>query len=314
MTLAAQAKEEQQFGDTTVPAQEPDWRLVKKMAIELLTRAKDLRIAVHLACALIRTDGLPGLTDGLALLRQLIERHWETVHPMLDPEDDNDPTLRVNTVVSLCDRDTTLRGLRDAPLVNSRMVGRFGLRHIEVANGKAPHQGEEAPPTTNSIDAAFMDCDVEELQQTAGVVATAIEHNEAIETALTDRVGASQAPSLSPLGDLLAEIHGILRVQLARRGIGSPAEQTADADGEASTPGAPARSIEGEINNRQDVLRVMDKICDFYARSEPSSPVPLLIRRAKRLVSMDFMQIVRDLAPDGVTQIETLRGTEDSSG
>jgi type VI secretion system protein ImpA len=58
------------------------------------------------------------------------------------------------------------------------------------------------------------------------------------------------------------------------------------------------------------VVRTLDRICGYYARNEPSSPIPLLLRRARRLVTMDFVDIVRDLAPDALAQVEALRGTE----
>ena len=63
-----------------------------------------------------------------------------------------------------------------------------------------------------------------------------------------------------------------------------------------------------EINSREDVIRVLDKICQYYQRFEPSSPIPMLLQRSKRLVSADFMDIVRDLAPDALAQVENLRG------
>ena len=50
----------------------------------------------------------------------------------------------------------------------------------------------------------------------------------------------------------------------------------------------------------------------YYERHEPSSPVPLLLKRAKRLVAKDFMEILRDLAPDGVDQAERISGPSDS--
>jgi type VI secretion system protein ImpA len=43
--------------------------------------------------------------------------------------------------------------------------------------------------------------------------------------------------------------------------------------------------------------------------------VPLLLRRAKRLATMQFVDIVRELAPGGMGEIDTLRGpttTEES--
>jgi type VI secretion system protein ImpA len=66
----------------------------------------------------------------------------------------------------------------------------------------------------------------------------------------------------------------------------------------------------GAISSREDVLRVLDRVCAYFAQHEPSSPVPLLLKRAKRLVSKDFLEILRDLAPDGVAQAEAIRGPE----
>jgi type VI secretion system protein ImpA len=55
---------------------------------------------------------------------------------------------------------------------------------------------------------------------------------------------------------------------------------------------------------------MMDKISSFFERSEPSSPVPLLMQRAKRLVSMSFMDILADIAPDGVKQAKNIGGID----
>jgi len=39
----------------------------------------------------------------------------------------------------------------------------------------------------------------------------------------------------------------------------------------------------------------------------------LLIRRAQRLMDKNFLEIIRDLAPDGLGQVERIAGTEASS-
>jgi type VI secretion system protein ImpA len=72
-----------------------------------------------------------------------------------------------------------------------------------------------------------------------------------------------------------------------------------------------ALSLEGEIRSREDVLRLLEKICEFYARAEPSSPVPLVLKRAARLAEMDFMQIMQDLSPDAISQIRTITGEKE---
>jgi type VI secretion system protein ImpA len=56
------------------------------------------------------------------------------------------------------------------------------------------------------------------------------------------------------------------------------------------------------------VVRALERISAYYAKHEPSSPIPLLVERCKRLVTMGFLDIIRELAPDGVRQIETLSG------
>jgi type VI secretion system protein ImpA len=66
----------------------------------------------------------------------------------------------------------------------------------------------------------------------------------------------------------------------------------------------------GDIVDRQDVIRMIDRICTYYERHEPSSPVPLLLARARRLVDMSFMEVLQDLAPDGMGQARHIGGIE----
>src|SRR5688572_31480048 len=89
----AQGKPEQMMGATVVPAEDPDWKVVVKSAQALMGRTKDLRVSVHLAKGLLRTGGLEGFSEALAVLRGLVDGYWDSVHPRLDPDDDNDPTM-----------------------------------------------------------------------------------------------------------------------------------------------------------------------------------------------------------------------------
>lgn len=311
---AAQPTAEQQLGDSVVRGAEPDWRDVRDRSIALLGRTKDLRVATCLTRALLGTEGMGGLNEGLALIRGLLETHWETVHPRLDPDDDNDPTMRMNTLATLCDYDAFLRGVREAPIVESRGFGRFSMRDIAIASGSQPApEGDHSPPEMSAVDGAFSDTDAETLEATAGAVAGAIESLTEIENYVTGAVGAASALSLSDLRGILSEIQQALAPQLARRGIGDATTAAAgDEDAGANGAGAPKRAAApGQINSRQDVIRMLDRVCDYYYRNEPSSPVPMLLRRAKGLVMKDFLDIVRDITPDGVMQAEMLRGQEE---
>ncbi len=311
---SARGKAEQQFGDTIVPAEEPDWAEVRRLALDLCKRTRDLRVFDYLARASIRTHGYAGLNDALALVRGSLERYWDSIHPQLDPDDDNDPTARVNIISSLCDPQTMLLGIRQAPLVQSRGFGRFGLRDIAIASGEMPAPaGMETPPTMQAIEGAFLDTSLEDLEATATAVRSAAEQARAIESVVTEKVGASNAASLDQLSRLLKEAGKAIDTRLAARG-GSVAEGAAAAvnghavNGHALNGGAAPLSVTGQLQGREDVMRMLDKICEYYARVEPSSPVPLLLQRAKKLVPMSFMEIMQDLIPDGVSQAEMYRG------
>jgi type VI secretion system protein ImpA len=66
------------------------------------------------------------------------------------------------------------------------------------------------------------------------------------------------------------------------------------------------------IATREDALRALDAVADFFRRSEPSSPVPLLVDRAKRLVSKSFLEVLADMAPDAVGGVRAVGGLKDS--
>ena len=62
----------------------PDWGAVASTADEILTdKSKDFRVAVYYAAAKSQLDGLPGLLDGLLLIRELSNAFWEPMYPSL---------------------------------------------------------------------------------------------------------------------------------------------------------------------------------------------------------------------------------------
>ena len=309
MERAAQGKPEQQIGDTLIPAQDADWLAVITRAISLFDRTKDLRVAVYLTRSLLHTEGLSGLRDGLSLIQGLLENHWESVHPQLDPADNDDPTLRINTLTTLYDPETVLHSIREATLVNSSALGRFSLRDILITSGKLslPTSSDEKAVEISTINAAFMDAPLDDLQNTADAIRQSIECVSAIESQLMDKVGSKQTADFSALPNLLKEAQHIMSEHLTQRGVGE-AEVSSEVVNEAPGTQASAQSLPNAINSQEDVIRVLDMACEYFKRHEPSSPVPLLLQRAKRLVAKDFMEILHDLTPAGVTQAEEISG------
>jgi type VI secretion system protein ImpA len=325
-----------------VPAEGPDWRVVEQQALALLTRTKDLRVAVLLAKSLLRTGGFKGFRDGLVVVRELLTRYWDSLHPQLDPEFDFSPIMRGNILRDLCDRVSVLTPVRTTPLVSLAGLGSFSLRDIGLATGELAPTNGAAPPEMTNIDAAFGHCPVEQIEETADAIREAIDSVVVIETFMAEKVGAVQTISLEDLAGVLRQIQHILQGRLAERRPDTDASSVADsalnggngvdmATGSSREPmsyasgsggaSASAQSSQGsgrqplrvgEISSRNEVVRALDAVCGYYERHEPSSPVPILLRRAQRLVSMNFVDIMRDLAPSAMSDIEKIRGPEDS--
>jgi type VI secretion system protein ImpA len=305
---------ERRMGDTVVAAEEPDWRQVQALAGDLLTRSKDLRVAVLLTRALSHLQGLEGLAAGLALIRDMLARYWDQLHPHLDPEDGNDPTARVNSLLDLCDREHLLDCLRTAPLVRSPVFGPLAYRDIEVSEGKiSPSPGGKALDAA-TVNAIFQDCDVDALKASASAAASARDQVRAILDTLAAQIRTDQLPNLDPLAEVLAAIGKTLQSHLALRlpeTTDSLESETSESQPDAGTGVAMApgtRTTAGQIGSRDDVVRAIDRICDYYSRYEPSSPVPLLLQRARRLATGSFVDIVRDLAPGALAEIEKVCG------
>lgn len=309
----AAPKAERGIGEEVIAAEEPDWDKVSSQAEALLGRSKDLRVAVHLTTAWMRTAGLPGWTAGLQLIRSLLEQYWDGVHPQLDAEDDNDPTARVNAVAAIADLQGMLRFFRVTPFVQSPRMGRFTLRDLRIANGTlkvgdGDDENAERPGLTQ-IEACCMDCPEEQLAANVAAISAALEHVKAIDAIFNEQVGTA-GPELKPLLSDVYEVKKFLEPQLAKR-LPQAIEAGGEAEGEAAAGGSPGSTPQvhsGRIEGPQDVIRRIDDICDYYARCEPSSPIPLLLRRAQRLVGLSFVDLMKDLAPGGMSELQVISG------
>lgn len=313
---SAQGKPERQAGATILPAEPPEWPIVQKKATELAARSKDLRIIVLLVRALLERYGMEGLAEGLELTHRTLEQYWEGLHPQLDPDDDNDPGIRVNTLALLCDA-AVLNAVRGTPLVRSRTFGMMSLRQFQIAAGLAP------APEGGAVDGATLQGAVTEVgpeavTAVAASVAKVREHLKGID-AVFDQQAPGRGPDLTPILQVVSQIQSALSPYLEvagpGEGIGDGAgDGTGETGGESgSSPGAgPARPGRlGEIGSRDDVIKAIDRICAYYAKHEVASPVPLLLNRCKRLVHMSFLDLLREMAPDAVSHVETIIGPQD---
>ena len=303
---AAKGQPERSMGDSILPAEPPQWRDIQQQSLDLLQRSKDLRITHFLLQSALALQGVAGLAQVLSLINALLRDYWVELHPRLDADDDNDPTVRINALTGLtC--DTNIRLLRESILTRSRTFGPVSLRAALNASGLQSFADEQLG--AQQLNAAFLDSDPEHLQATRDALSAARAACEAIEQQVNEQVGSAQGVDLSALKQPLKQALQILNQAVPGSSVPEAvSEDNAPSVESAAAPAAP-RPL-GDIANRDDVLRSLDKILAYYTRHEPSSPLPVLLNRAKNLVHADFAAIVRNLIPDGMSQFENLRGPD----
>ena len=62
------------------------------------------------------------------------------------------------------------------------------------------------------------------------------------------------------------------------------------------------------IDSRADALRAIEMVCDYLERAEPTSPAQLLLRRASKLVDKNFLELVREFAPEAFGEVAKVMG------
>ncbi|WBS00602.1 type VI secretion system protein TssA [Pseudoduganella sp. SL102] len=323
----AAGKGEQRLGDVVVPAEEPDWSAVRDRAVELFKTTKDLRVAVLLTRALVRTAQLAGLAEGLALVHGLLDRYWDGVHPPLAIDGEHDPHVRMNVLATLADHGGLVRDVRNAWLVPGAPLVRVTVREALVAAGKQPPAQGETVRAIAGIAAAIA-ASVDKNRANLEGVVTSLRLARAIVRLVQGKEEPDVTLNLGALADTLAGV-----APLCESAIGTPAAsqgtnaQCMSADGTPmnGTPmngtalngtapngaqggAANGHGWHGEVLNREEAIRQLDSICSFFERTEPGNPAPLFIRRGQRMLNKSFVDIIRELAPDSLNRIEDIAG------
>ncbi|HXP02256.1 MAG TPA: type VI secretion system protein TssA [Luteibacter sp.] len=307
-SLAA-PKPERAVGNTVKQAEEPEWRDVALHAAQLAERTRDLRIAVHLAAAWLKTSGIPTWTDGLGLVRGLLDRYWDEVHPRLE---DDDPIERINALAALASPERMLAYLRQAPLLRAERIGGFSLRDLRVLSGalKPGESDEGSPVSQEHVDLVCQQVDVDELRRVHESVVAALDHVQAIGRTFEERtpgMGPDLDALLRDLRELNTFVHAQVAIRLPDAPVATSVEDVShDETMQESTVGT--STARGPIRGTDDVIRLLDEICAWYAVHEPSSPVPPLLRRAGQLVGLSFAELLQAIAPGGLSEFQVLSG------
>jgi type VI secretion system protein ImpA len=318
------------FGNGMPLSPEIDWRGIRQQALTALEQSRDLRVLTHLAAALLRIDGITAFCDVLAVADRWLAERWELVFPRVE----DDAISRQNALSCLADPMAIVAPLRRCVVITHRQLGTITLRDIERTTGAAAAgtspAGAGQPDSTVSdigiqdsaqVEAALAMTPVEELSTLVATLAGGTHSLDNMLANMQQRAGPQAAPDFAPLAKPLMRMRKVLDEHLATRiktnssAPPSPAQTTADGT-PAQMTGDPALSVgtdSGEIQSREQAIRAIDAVMLYFRKHEPSSPVPMLLERARRLVAKGFLEVLADIAPDGLSQARNIGGIRDTA-
>jgi type VI secretion system protein ImpA len=302
LAQAAAGKPETQFA----PAEAPQWPVTRDLSAEIFSRTRDLRVAMMWGRAQVTLEGLPALPSALNLIAGLMDNFWDEVHPRNDP-DDGDTFARQSVVGNIDKLDGLLGDVRQALVTPDRRLGGLRMREIEIAMEKLSPRPDESARTASQIQIMLT-----EMPDAANTLRDL--HNDCSEAlknlqrVMNDRLGIENAADVKPLKSMLDCMKGVIPVL---------AESTPEAgESQDSLPPVPRRASNGgpgSIESRADAIKAINLICAYLERSEPTNPAQLLLRRAERLIEKDFLQLIKDLAPDAMTEVARIMGVDPDS-
>jgi type VI secretion system protein ImpA len=180
-------------------------------------------------------------------------------------------------------------------------------------------------PTPMEVEAAFLAMSVTELRRLYDLCDRADNALKQTIIFLEQTLGPG-AWDASSLMDKVANCRSILKARLRGRLSASDTiiKVTSLNDSKAESVEEMTESWDSEgvdqtmrdiarirVESREDAAHVLGLATKYFERHEPSSPVPLLLRRASRMINQDFVGIIRELAPDALAQARNLAGDFD---
>ncbi|NQY36791.1 MAG: type VI secretion system protein TssA [Alteromonadaceae bacterium] len=306
-------------GQKTIPAEPPEWRTIKKQAVSYMKQTRDLKLISIMAQSVLNTEGLLKFEQCLSGILGLVTNQWTEVFPSLD-EDDGDPLERISALGHLSDQNYVISVLKDTVIAESKVFGKVTLRLIDRANDNSATK-TDSDLDLSQIRAIFTECN-DGVTDTYNSINLCLSNFESINQVFVEQAGNNYnvnfdnvCKTLTHLAETL-EKYGNVQSQIIEESVETEAGQTEQVDGENKTPvtnqtssnTASIQSAGMKLTSRQDVEKCFDIICDYYKQYEPSSPIPVLINRSKKLVHMNFFDIVKEILPDSLDQINKLGG------
>ncbi|MBA57177.1 MAG: type VI secretion system protein TssA [Pseudomonadales bacterium] len=289
------------------------WRPILDLGPSILKEhSKDLEVACWLTEALIRFHDFPGLRDGIALTKGLVDNFWDGLYP--EPDEDGIET-KVAPLAGLngdSGEGTLLAPMRNALITTESSTGSFSFWQYQqardaarIADNDKRHEKEESLGfTLAAVETAVAEAApdfyvnlVEDLEQS-------VADFKAMNDTLRGHCG-HEAPPFSLILETLEEILRAVRfIAKDKLAAAAPEESVVTEQATDGTPvvaaaaGAVSAGASGPIASRADALRRLEEVAQYFRQTEPHTPLVTGIERLVRWGRMPMNELILELVPD----------------
>lgn len=271
-----------------------DWRSIVSLIEKQSAQTKDIWLAIYLMRAGARMSQIDVVERGAQFLAGLVGNYWDTVHPQLDEYGFQG---RKTPCESLTRIGEFLGPLKNIVLIRHPRLGQYSSADIErFAVGGDSEDGY------GMFRAAIQEMPVEELDAVVAQLDSIIAAIQTADAIMTANAGSETSVNFKPTYDALKGVRSGL-AGFTPAGAGeAEAEAEAYTGGSGANSAGTSRGAPGSIESREDVIKALDAIGDYYRRREPTSPVPLALKRARDWVTLDFLAVLEDIAPNSMEE------------
>jgi type VI secretion system protein ImpA len=274
-------------GDTS---QEAKWQRLHGESLRYLQSSKDIEATRYLTlaeCHLKGADGtLLSLKQGLRIVEGLVCDFWDSVHPQERKGD------------GFSERIITLKEFASPKMLDlvdkvPVFPAKQRLGAVDETFGPVAAQIRDKNEKAKNLGDRLRDCvkaDAEFYKHLTDDAETILGCLEQIENQTKAKTGRDA--ELSPLRNKITALLDLMAPFFAAAGE-ARAKSTAVAN-TASHASTEKTETSSSIHSREDVIRWLDKMVDFYVKNEPGSPVPYLLQRVRRIVPLKFIDIINE--------------------
>lgn len=264
------------------------WSDVKSEIEELSLKTKDMRLAVSYARAGVALGDVSVIDDGLNFAAGLAEGYWDVFHPLEGDDDDFNPR-------ETCCADLIGRGEFLLPFLKVAIVddGRNRLTGEQICD---VHENGASSQDHAVVLGILGDWSSEAKSELLVKLASIVASLEKLQGGFLERGGANP-PNFD---DVIAGVKEVRAGYVSLAGLDVVEEHSEDVDEQAPSSGGPVQSFSGKIQSRDDVVRALTEIENYYNLAEPGHPVKVALARMRSWVKKDFMEILQDIVPGSV--------------